>query len=100
MYLRPQNMYVHTQNQGVVMDLGSKLKEVRLTERLTQTEICELTGVKMDTWKGYEYGRSKSVSSVELLKVTMHPRFKKYALWLVTDEVAPEAGQISPVIGQ
>jgi len=93
-------MYEHTQNQGVVMDLGSKLKEVRLTERLTQTEICELTGVKMDTWKGYEYGRSKSVSSVELLKVTMHPRFKKYALWLVTDEVAPEAGQISPVIGQ
>jgi transcriptional regulator with XRE-family HTH domain len=100
MYLHPQNMYVHTQNQGVIMDLGSKLKEVRLTERLTQSEICELTGVKIETWKGYEYGRSKSVSSIELLKVTMHPRFKKYALWLVTDEVAPEAGQISPVIGQ
>jgi len=82
------------------MELGLKLKEVRLTERLTQTEICEITGVYLNTWKGYEYGRSKSVSSVELLKITMHPRFKKYALWLVTDDVAPECGQISPVIGQ
>lgn len=82
------------------MDLGSKLKEVRLTERLTQSEMCDITGIKMETWKGYEYGRSKSVSSTELLKVTMHARFKKYALWLVTDETAPEIGQISPVIGQ
>ncbi|TWC14758.1 hypothetical protein FBY06_12549 [Pseudomonas sp. SJZ085] len=82
------------------MELGLKLKEVRLTERLTQTEICDITGIKLETWKGYEYGRRASVSSIELLKVTMHPRFKKYALWLVTDEVAPECGQISPVIGQ
>lgn len=82
------------------MELGQKLKEVRLTERLTQTEMCEATGIKLGTWKGYEYGTRKEVSSVELLKVTMHPRFKKYALWLVTDEVAPECGQISPVIGQ
>lgn len=82
------------------MDLGSKLKEVRLTERLTQSEICEIAGINVATWKGYEYGRSKTVSSAELLKITMHPRFKKYALWLVTDEVAPEAGQISPMIGQ
>jgi transcriptional regulator with XRE-family HTH domain len=82
------------------MDLGGKLKEVRLTERLTQAEICEVAGINLATWKGYEYGRSKTVSSAELLKITMHPRFKKYALWLVTDEVAPECGQISPMIGQ
>ncbi|ENQ7791698.1 transcriptional regulator [Pseudomonas aeruginosa] len=82
------------------MELGLKLKEVRLTERLTQAEICEITGIYLNTWKGYEYGRSKTVSSAELLKITMHPRFKKYALWLVTDETAPACGQISPVIGQ
>lgn len=79
------------------MDLGQKLKEVRRNERLTQGEICELAGISLPTWKGYEYGKSKSVSSVELLKITMHPRFKKYALWLVTDEIAPESGQISPL---
>lgn len=81
------------------MELGQKLKEVRLTERLTQLEICEIAGIKIETWKGYEYGRRASVSSVELLKITKHPRFKRYALWLVTDETAPEVGQISPVIG-
>ncbi|KIP97017.1 MULTISPECIES: helix-turn-helix domain-containing protein [Pseudomonas] len=80
------------------MDLGQKLKEVRLTERLTQSEICEITGIYLTTWKGYEYGRSKTVASSELLKITMHPRFKKYALWLVTDETAPACGQISPVL--
>lgn len=82
------------------MDLLEKLKELRLTERLTQAEICEVAGINLGTWRGYEYGRSKTVSSAELLKITMHPRFKKYALWLVTDETAPECGQISPVIGQ
>ncbi len=82
------------------MELGDKLKEVRLTERLTQQEICEIAGIYLNTWKGYEYGRSKSVSSIELLKITTHPRFEKYALWLVTGKTCPECGQISPVIGQ
>jgi len=82
------------------MELGAKLKEVRLTERLTQTEMSGETGISLETYKNYELGRRASVSSVELLKVTKHPRFKKYALWLVTDETAPECGQISPVIGQ
>ncbi|HFH3052944.1 TPA: XRE family transcriptional regulator [Pseudomonas aeruginosa] len=70
---------------------------MRLAERLTQVEFCELTGISLPTWKGYEYGKSKSVSSIELLKITSHPRFKKYALWLVADETAPDCGQISPV---
>lgn len=82
------------------MDLGQKLKEVRLAERLTQGEICELAGISLPTWKGYEYGKSKSISSIELLKVTGHPRFKKYALWLVTGDTAPACGQISPVLGE
>ncbi|MCU1740047.1 MULTISPECIES: DNA-binding transcriptional regulator [unclassified Pseudomonas] len=80
------------------MDLGSKLKEIRHTERLTQTEFGELTGIKLETLKSYEYGRSKSVSSVELLKVTTHPRFEKYALWLVTGKTCSECGQITPLI--
>lgn len=82
------------------MELGQKLKEIRLTERLTQSEICEVTGIKLGTWKGYEYGARKEVSSGELLKITTHPRFIKYALWLVTDQTAPACGQISPVIGK
>jgi len=85
-------------SQGEKMELGQKLKEVRLTERLTQTEICGITGIKLETWKGYEYGRSKTVSSAELLKITMHPRFEKYALWLVTEKTCSDCGQISAVV--
>jgi transcriptional regulator with XRE-family HTH domain len=80
------------------VDLVSKLKEVRLTERLTQADICELAGINVATWRGYEYGKSKTVSSAELLKITTHPRFEKYALWLVTGKTCPECGQISAVI--
>lgn len=77
------------------MNLGEKLRLIRTRERLTQLEICEVTGIKLGTWKGYEYGARKEVSSVELLKITTHPRFIKYALWLVTDQTAPACGQIS-----
>ena len=31
-----------------------------------------------------------------MLKITNHPELKKYTYWLMTDEVLPESGQISP----
>lgn len=79
------------------MELFEKLKAIRLREGLTQAELCEVTGINLSTWKSYELMRRKEVSSLELLKLTTHPRFMKYALWLVTDTTAPECGQISPV---
>ncbi|GAL28577.1 hypothetical protein JCM19239_5760 [Vibrio variabilis] len=30
------------------------------------------------------------------MKITKHERFKKYAYWLMTDEILPESGQIAP----
>lgn len=79
------------------MSLGEKLRLIRTRERLTQVEICEAAGIKLETWKGYEYGRSKTVASSELLKITQHPQFIKYTMWLMTGQTIPEAGQISPV---
>lgn len=79
------------------MTLGEKLKLIRIHQQLTQADICELAGIKLETWKGYEYGRRGSISSTELLKITQHPRFSPYTLWLMTDQTIPEAGQISPV---
>ena len=32
------------------------------------------------------------------MKVLQHPRFTKYTLWFMTDQVAPEAGQIAPAL--
>lgn len=79
------------------MNLGEKLRLIRTRERFTQGEICESTGIKLETWKGYEYGRSKTVASSELLKITQHPQFTKYTMWLMTGQTIPEAGQVSPV---
>lgn len=78
------------------MSLGEKLRLIRTCERLTQAEICDATGIKLETWKGYEYGRRESVSSTELLKLTQHSRFTQYTLWLMTGQTIPEAGQVSP----
>ncbi|NMX87156.1 helix-turn-helix transcriptional regulator [Pseudomonas sp. WS 5010] len=77
------------------MDLPAKMKAIRATEGLTQTEFCELLGISISSWKKYDAGIT-DMGLLPFLKVANHPRFKKYALWLVTGDVAPESGQISP----
>lgn len=79
------------------MELFEKLREIRRAEGLTQVQLCEATGINLSTWKSYELQRRKEVSSLELLKITMHPQFKKYTLWLMCDDTALECGQVSPV---
>lgn len=32
------------------------------------------------------------------MKLTQHPLFEKYTLWLMTDKTAPQAGQIAPAL--
>lgn len=78
------------------MELSAKLKAVRLQEGLTQMQLCDLLGFSLSTYKKYELGLAE-MGSPALLKVTQNERFKKYVLWLMTDDVAPECGQISPI---
>ncbi len=86
--------------QGVVVSIVDRIREVRVAEGFTQPDFCAETGLKLDTLRKYEQGRTQGIGSAELEKITTHPRFEKYALWLVTGKVAPEAGQISPEIEQ
>lgn len=78
------------------MDITAKMKAIRAKEGLTQTEFCELVEISISSWKKYDAAIT-DMGLTPFLKVANHPRFKKYALWLVTGEVAPESGQISPV---
>ncbi|HAT3690506.1 helix-turn-helix domain-containing protein [Serratia nevei] len=78
------------------MSIGKKLREIREAEGLTREELSEITGVPVPTMKRYETGRIANVGSDTLTKYTQHPRFSKYSLWLMSDLVAPESGQISP----
>lgn len=79
------------------MELFEKLKVIRQAEGLTQMQLCEETGINISTWKSYELKRRTEVSLLELLKLTKHPRFTKYTLWLMTDNACPECGQVSPM---
>lgn len=79
-----------------IMDLAAKLKAIRASERVTQTEFCELLGFSISTYKKYEASMFE-MGYGALSKVVNHPRFMKYTLWLMIDQVAPECGQVSPV---
>lgn len=78
--------------------LGTKIREIRDCEGLTREEFASLTGIPAGTQKGYEMGRRESIGSEILMKITQHPRFEKYSLWLMTDKTSEAAGQISPIL--
>lgn len=79
------------------MDLPAKLKALRMHEGLTQGDFCEQLQISLSTYKKQELSLRSDISATVLLKVTNHPRFKKYTLWLMTGDTAPECGQISPL---
>ncbi|KAB7715729.1 helix-turn-helix domain-containing protein [Plesiomonas shigelloides] len=76
-------------------DYSKKLTALRKAEGLTQKQFSELTGVSLGTIKNYESGHNVGgVGTVE--HVVNVERFRKYTLWLMTDTIAPDAGQIAP----
>lgn len=70
---------------------------IRTRERLTQREMADEVGIFLGSYKNYELGLRKEVSSLALLKITNSPRFMKYTLWLMCDEFPVDAEQVSPV---
>ena len=77
-------------------EMGEKICVIRDTEGLTRQQLFVLTGIPAGISKYYETGRVESSGSNVLLKITLPPHFAKYTLWLMTDNTAPEAGQIDP----
>ena len=80
------------------MDIVSRIRQIREAEGLSQDAFAKETGLNYGGLRQYETGRRESIGSKQLEKITCHPQFQKYALWLVTGTTAPEAGQISPEI--
>ena len=78
------------------MELAEKLKAIRGREGLTQKEFGDLVGISVNTIKKYE-SSAFEMGYGALTKVLQHPRFTRYTLWLMTDAVAPECGQLSPL---
>jgi len=79
------------------MNLSEKIKAIRLAEGLSQSKFCEIMEMSISTLKKYEGGHAEPGGAV-LVKITEHPRFEKYALWLMTGKSSEAAGQISPTL--
>lgn len=77
------------------MELGKKIKAIRIEEGLTQSEMAQVIDIPLISYRNYEYEKS-TINEKNLIKITKNPQLFKYTLWLMTDQVAPESGQICP----
>ncbi len=75
------------------MKLNEKLKLIRTTHSHTQIKFSELIDIPRRTYQKYELGNAEMPTSA-FLKIS--DRYPQYALWLVSDKVAPEIGQVAP----
>ncbi|MEC5343386.1 helix-turn-helix transcriptional regulator [Brenneria populi] len=79
------------------MKLSEKIRAIRMAEGLSQNQLSQLIDLSRNTLAKYESGLYEPSGS-SLMKLTQHPRFEKYTLWLMTDKTAPAAGQIAPAL--
>lgn len=76
---------------------GKKLKAIREAEGFSQASFAELTGINIGVIKNYEGGRT-GVGVTVIDRVLETRDFKKYMMWLMSGDIAPEAGQVSPAL--
>lgn len=81
------------------MTFFEKIKAIRCGEGLTQAQLSEVMDISISTLKKIEAGYHEPAWGT-IVKITQHPRFEKYTLWLMTDKAAPESGQIAPSIAR
>lgn len=77
--------------------ISEKLGLIRESERLNRRQFAEITGVPYSSLTYYESGRTIPPTDVAM-KILQHPRFTKYTLWFMTDQISPETGQIAPAL--
>ncbi|ANE57475.1 helix-turn-helix transcriptional regulator [Methylomonas sp. DH-1] len=75
--------------------MKEKIRAIRNAEGMNRTELEAVTNIPAKTWANIENGQQKA-NEDHLLAITN--AWPKYALWLMTDQTAPEIGQISPEI--
>ncbi|MCW0504399.1 helix-turn-helix domain-containing protein [Aeromonas piscicola] len=78
-------------------DVGKKIRLIREAELVNRKQLSELTGIPYTSLVFYESDKNSPNIQV-VMKILNHPKFTKYTLWFMTDKVAPEAGQVAPVL--
>lgn len=77
------------------MNIGKRIRAVRLSEGLSQSQFCQLVDMSIVSLRNYELGK-RTVNEINLIKITSCERFDKYAYWLLTGKTLPESGQVCP----
>ncbi|KFC80578.1 helix-turn-helix domain-containing protein [Buttiauxella agrestis] len=77
--------------------ISEKLALMRESERLNRKQFAEITGVPYSSLTYYESGRTTPPTDITM-KILNNPKFMKYTMWFITDQIAPEAGQIAPAL--
>lgn len=78
-------------------DVGKKIRLMRESELVNRKQLSELTGIPYTSLVYYESDKNSPDIQV-VMKILNHPKFTKYTLWFMTDKIAPESGQIAPVL--
>ncbi|MDD9212105.1 helix-turn-helix domain-containing protein [Aeromonas dhakensis] len=78
-------------------DVGKKIRLMRESELINRKQLSDLTGIPYTSLVYYESDKNSPDVQV-VMKILNHPRFTKYTLWFMTNQIAPEAGQIAPVL--
>ncbi|MGG2143488.1 helix-turn-helix transcriptional regulator [Symbiopectobacterium sp. RP] len=80
------------------MSIGEKLKIMRESERQKSLpEVAKMLGINRDALWRYEEGKTIP-NTLVITKILSHPLFEKYTLWFITGKIAPDSGQIAPVL--
>ena len=77
--------------------ISEKIVLMRKSEYLSRQQLADLTGVPYGTLSYYESGRSTPPTDV-MMNILQTPQFTKYTLWFMTNQIAPESGQIAPAL--
>lgn len=80
------------------MHAGKKIRAIRESEGLTREEFADILDIPVGTMRRYETGRIDNIGGETLFKITNHPRFEKYTMWLMNGKTNEAAGQISPAL--
>ena len=76
--------------------VGQKIRIIRESMGLSRPKFAELLGVPPTTLKNYELGY-REVGGAFLVALARQEQLHKFTLWLLSDKVAHEVGQVSPI---
>ena len=65
--------------------LNKKIKLLRKAEGMSQRQFGKEVGISQSVIGNFESGKQKSLGSEYLMNITNHPKFKKYTMWLLTE---------------